>query len=95
MFAIALWDSRDNSLFLARDHLGQKPLFFARQNSDFLFASEVKAILASGMIEARPNIEALQGAFLPRWRLRGGRMELGRRNMWWAFACQADISEAF
>ena len=59
MFAFAIWDTRDNSLFLARDHLGQKPLFYAMQGDDFLFASEVKAILASGLIDACPDIEAL------------------------------------
>lgn len=59
MFAIAIWDTRDNSLFLARDHLGQKPLFFAMPGDDFLFASEVKAILASGLIDATPDLEAI------------------------------------
>jgi asparagine synthase (glutamine-hydrolysing) len=59
MFAFAIWDTRDNSLFLARDHLGQKPLFFAKKNDDFLFASEVKGILASGLIDSAPDLEAL------------------------------------
>lgn len=59
MFAFALWDGRTQSLLLARDHLGQKPLFMARVGEDLLFASEVKAILASGQIEAEPDLEAL------------------------------------
>lgn len=46
MFALAIWDRRDRSLFLARDRLGIKPLFFAHWKQHFLFASEMKAILA-------------------------------------------------
>jgi asparagine synthase (glutamine-hydrolysing) len=59
MFAFAIWDSRDNSLFMARDHMGQKPLFYSKVNSGFLFASEVKSILASGLIHPEPDLEAL------------------------------------
>ncbi|MEL7447875.1 MAG: asparagine synthase (glutamine-hydrolyzing) [Pseudomonadota bacterium] len=59
MFAFAIWDSREHSLFLARDHMGQKPLFFARAGNDFLFASEVKAILAAGLIDPGPDLDAL------------------------------------
>ena len=46
MFAFAIWDGRQQKLVLARDRLGQKPLFYARDGEDFLFGSEVKAILA-------------------------------------------------
>ncbi len=46
MFATAIWDGRSRKLLLARDHLGQKPLFFALEEDRLLFASEVKAILA-------------------------------------------------
>lgn len=59
MFAIAIWDTVEKSLFLARDHMGQKPLFFAHVGGAFVFASEVKAILAFGMIQPEPDIEAL------------------------------------
>ena len=46
MFAFALWDRRCRRLLLARDHLGQKPLYWAQQGQRFYFASEIKAIAA-------------------------------------------------
>jgi asparagine synthase (glutamine-hydrolysing) len=59
MFAVGLWDAARNRLILARDHLGQKPLFFCQTNGAFLFASELKAILATGLPERRVDLEAL------------------------------------
>jgi len=47
MFAFALWDERAQKLMLARDRIGQKPLFYAQQDTDLYFASEVKGILPS------------------------------------------------
>ena len=50
MFAIAIWDSRDQSLFLIRDRMGKKPLWYAHQGDGTLvFGSEVKAIKAAGV----------------------------------------------
>jgi asparagine synthase (glutamine-hydrolysing) len=45
-FAFAIWDTKDHSLFMARDHLGQKPLFYTQKADWFGFGSEIKALLA-------------------------------------------------
>ncbi|MCH8111690.1 MAG: asparagine synthase (glutamine-hydrolyzing) [Proteobacteria bacterium] len=54
MFAFCLYDGRLNKFFLVRDRLGIKPLYYARAGGLFLFASEIKAILAA--LETRPEI---------------------------------------
>src|SRR5207249_2219081 len=66
-FALALWDEPRRLLVLGRDRFGICPLFWTRQrkaNSDWLlFASEIKALLASGMVEPRPDLRGLNHVF--------------------------------
>jgi asparagine synthase (glutamine-hydrolysing) len=59
MFTFAVWDSERQELFLARDRYGIKPLYYTLQGSTFLFASEVKAILAHPSYAVGLNKEAL------------------------------------
>ncbi len=59
MFALALWDSSRRRLLLARDRLGQKPLYYAWHEGSLLFGSEVKALAAWPGFHRRPDLEAV------------------------------------
>ena len=65
MFAFAIWDALERTLTLARDRLGIKPLYYAHvpgedgASASFIFASEVKAILATGLVERSLDPESL------------------------------------
>jgi asparagine synthase (glutamine-hydrolysing) len=63
MFAIALHDTVQKKLFLVRDHLGIKPLYYALNHKFIIWGSEIKAILASGLVERSLDLDAL-GEFL-------------------------------
>ncbi|MCA9035726.1 MAG: asparagine synthase (glutamine-hydrolyzing) [Planctomycetaceae bacterium] len=60
MFSFALWNSRSRQLMLARDHLGQKPLFIYRDGEKLLFGSELKALFAHGEVERTISPEAIE-----------------------------------
>ncbi|MBU0711640.1 asparagine synthetase B, partial [bacterium] len=59
MFAFAIWDSVKQSLLIARDRLGIKPLFYYEDEEKFIFASEIKSILAYGDIDKTLDHHAL------------------------------------
>jgi asparagine synthase (glutamine-hydrolysing) len=59
MFGIAVWDRPARRLFLARDRMGVKPLYYFWDGKHFLFASEIKALLASGYVPREMNQQAL------------------------------------
>jgi asparagine synthase (glutamine-hydrolysing) len=66
-FAVALWDERRERLILARDRFGVCPLYWSRQQTAegewLLFASEIKALLASGLVAARPDWRGINHIF--------------------------------
>jgi len=64
MFAFAIWDEVEQSLFVARDAFGVKPLYYAETEAGFVFASEVRALLAGDMVARQLEPEALLGYFL-------------------------------
>ena len=59
MFALAIWDEQKNRLYLARDRVGIKPLYYYRKNGLFLFGSELKAIMEHPGFQKRINPEGL------------------------------------
>jgi asparagine synthase (glutamine-hydrolysing) len=60
MFAFAIWDENKQRLFLARDRLGQKPLFYHYDDGTFRFGSTIKAILADEEVTAVPDLDAIR-----------------------------------
>jgi asparagine synthase (glutamine-hydrolysing) len=59
MFAFAVYDRKKREMFLTRDRLGIKPLYYAQLGNKFIFASELKALLASGLFPAEVDLEAM------------------------------------
>ena len=64
MFAFAIWDTQSRELFLARDPYGIKPLYYTRTKHGVLFASQVKALLASGLVSLEREPAGLAGFYL-------------------------------
>lgn len=59
MFAIALYDQQKKKLFLYRDRLGEKPLYYAKHQNEIIFSSELKSILALNLVSKEINYDAL------------------------------------
>ncbi len=62
-YAFAIWDGRKRRLVLARDRFGVRPLFYALRGDTLIFASEIKGLLASGLIEAKLDRRVLDQIF--------------------------------
>lgn len=59
MFAFAIWDAKRNEMFLARDRVGKKPLYYSHFNNVHLFGSEIKSILSWPGFKREANLEAI------------------------------------
>lgn len=72
MFAFALWDNNQETLLIARDRFGKKPLYYTFDGSTLVLASEIKTLLASGKITGELSYEALdnylQLMYIPTWK---------------------------
>lgn len=67
MFAFAAWDARRRELFLARDRIGIKPLYYSVSPAGFVFASEIKALLKTGLVDAAINADAIDSFLTLGW----------------------------
>jgi asparagine synthase (glutamine-hydrolysing) len=64
IFAFGIWDETEQTLFLARDRIGVKPLFYTKQGNRFLFGSELKALLAHPEVKPQVDSEGLAEVFI-------------------------------
>jgi len=64
IFAFGIWDEAKRRLFLARDRIGVKPLFYAERENQFVFGSEIKTLLANPLIEPKVDMEGLAEVFM-------------------------------
>lgn len=64
IFAFCIYDNLTKEVFLARDHIGIKPLYYFDANNNFVFASEIKSILKSGLVKAECNLAKLPEYFI-------------------------------
>lgn len=59
MFALVIWDKEEKQLFIARDRLGVKPFYYYHNHGTFIFASEIRAILSTGMVPRKIDRNSL------------------------------------
>jgi asparagine synthase (glutamine-hydrolysing) len=59
MFAFAIWDRKTRELFVARDRLGVKPFYYYQQDETLVFSSELRSLLASGLLPARLDLNSV------------------------------------
>jgi len=62
-FAFAIWDTKRKELFLARDRVGIRPLYYYREGDKLVFGSEIKCLMESGHVQAEPDPESLRKVF--------------------------------
>ncbi len=71
-FAFAIWDSKRKRLFMARDRFGEKPFFYSQKDGVFIFGSEIKALIATGLVKTELDRTSLDNYlalyFIPPWR---------------------------
>ncbi|MDQ5983444.1 MAG: Asparagine synthetase [Eubacteriales bacterium SKADARSKE-1] len=63
IFAFAIWDKREQHLFIARDRIGVKPLFFYQYNGGMVFGSEIKTLLSSNIVKPKVDEDGLREIF--------------------------------
>ncbi len=59
MFSFVIWDAKENKVFCARDHVGIKPLYYYWDGINFIFASELKAVIAHDLVKQEINHDAI------------------------------------
>ena len=67
IFAFAIWDSRNNQLFIARDGMGVKPLYYSETSKGFIFASEIKSLLKETSVSREINPAAIASYITYLW----------------------------
>ncbi|TAJ14492.1 asparagine synthase (glutamine-hydrolyzing) [Patescibacteria group bacterium] len=71
-FAFAIWDNKRKRLFMARDRFGEKPFFYSLRDGNFIFASEIKALIGTGLVRKTLDSTSLDNYlslyFIPPWR---------------------------
>jgi asparagine synthase (glutamine-hydrolysing) len=71
-FAFAIWDTVRKRLFMARDRFGEKPFFYSQRDGVFIFASEIKALIGTGLVNSELDLTSLDNYlalyFIPPWR---------------------------